>query len=221
MNYSYKKICELFHLNKPEPLPEEQITEIHNYFGAIPKALEDYYRICGGCKDMNSAQNFLLTPDGRYAYNLKKWNYDEYCVFYTENQCVCDWAIKKSDLNMENPPVYETYDGKTWYKTTDYISEFLISHAYLHAAFSFEYSNEEFYEADKEQAEEIEKKFPSADAASSLYTGIKFFQPYPDTVIGILHDDDESFSVIYSSESEEHFDETDSIICKILGLEDD
>lgn len=215
MKYDYTKIRELFHISEPEPLPEEQITEINDYFGAIPKALEDYYRLCGGCKDMNSAQDFLLTPDGRYGHNLlKNWNCSEYCVFYTENQCACDWAVKKSDLNKENPPVYESYDEETWYKSADSVSQFLISHAYFHAAFSFEYSNEEFYEADKKQAEEIEKKFPSANADSELY---KFFQPYPDTVIALIYNDD-SFLVIYSSENEEHFNETDDIICEILDI---
>lgn len=126
MNYDYQKIRDLFNLNVPDSLPEKQITEIKDYFGAIPKALEDYYRLCGGCKEMNSAQDFLLTPDGIYSYKLKTWNYSDYCVFYVENQCCVEWAIKKSDLNMENPPVYETYDsGETWGKICDSVSQYL------------------------------------------------------------------------------------------------
>jgi len=220
MNYDYQNICDLFSLKTPNPLPEKQITEIRKYFGAIPKALEDYYILCGGCRDMNSAQDFLLTPDGIYSYKLKTCNnYPDYCVFYVENQCCCEWAIKKSDLNLENPPVYETYDGKTWYKICDSVSQFLISHAYLQAVFSFEYSSEEFYDADLKQADEIIKKFPHVDADSLLYTGVKFLQPYSDTVIAVMNNGDDNFLILYSSESEQHFEEIDNIILEILGLD--
>lgn len=221
MSYNYQNIRDLFNLNIPKPLAESQITEIRNYFGTIPKALEDYYRLCGGCKEMNSAQDFLVTPDGIY-YRLKAFDYPDYCVFYVENQCSAEWAVRKSDLKLENPPVYETYDsGETWHKICDFVSEFLISHAYLQAAFSFEYTNEEFYEADKNQVDEISKKFPHVDADSLLYTGVRFFQPYSDTVIAVINNNDEDFDILFSSESEQHFLETNHIICEILGYDED
>lgn len=220
MYYSYERICKLFNLDEPAPLAEEQIEEIRDYFGDIPQALEDYYRLCGDCRDMNFAQNFLLTPDKRYAYNLKNFNYDSYCVFYVENQCVCEWAVKKSDLSMENPPVYETHDsGETWDKIADTVSQFLVNMAYLHAAFSFEYSSEEFYDIDNEHLRQIAEKFPLVDENPLLFCGVKYFQPYEDTVVTIMWNGDEEYMVFYSSNSEEHFQETDNFICGILGFE--
>ncbi len=223
MNDNYQNIRELFHLNAPCPLPDDQIEKIRKQFGAIPKALEDYYRLCGGCEEMNSTQDFLLTPDGRYGhYQLEKFSYPEYCVFYAENQCVSEWAVKKSDLNQENPPVYTTYDNaETWLKTGDSVSQFLTSEAYMQAVLLKEYSNEEFYEILPEQISVLAEKFPRANADSNLYGGVQFFQPYPDTVIMVLYNTDEDFSLLYSSDSEEHFEEIDSTIAEILGLETD
>ena len=220
MNDNYQNIRELFHLDAPCPLPEEDIEQIRKQFGAIPKALETYYHLCGGCPEMNSTQDFLLTPNGRYGnYHLKEFGYPEYCVFYVENQCVSEWAVKKSDLNQENPPVYETYDnGETWHKTCDSVSDFLISEAYMQSAFSKEYSNEEFYEITNEQIQILAEKFPRADADSDLYHGVQFFQPYPDTVIMILYNDETYSDLLYSSDSEEHFEEIDSMISEILGF---
>ena len=232
MNFKYQKIMDLFQLKEPSPLPEEEISRIKNCFGEIPKALEEYYRLCGGCEDMNSAQDFLLTTDGRYGdYLLEDFEFPEYYGFYTENQCVSVWAVKKSDLNQENPPVYETYDifgeddmpnqsSDIWHKTSDSISEFLIAHAYLHAAFSMPYSNEEFYEANVEEVNQIAEAFPHADADSLLFTGVQFFQPYEDTVIAVLHQEEEYFLVIYSSWNEAHFQEIDKIMSKIFGIEE-
>jgi len=219
MNYDYQNVLELFGLETPVPLPKDQIEKIRGIFGGIPKALEDYYRTCGGCIDMNSAQDFLVTPDGIYYYRTENFDYDDYCVFYAENQCVSEWAVKKSDLNLENPPVYESYGGETWEKTDDSLYQSLVSHAYLQGAFSLEYSSEEFYEADTEQVSKIAEKFSHISADSSLYTGVKFFLPYPDTVIAVLNNDDDSYLIIYSSRTEQHFSETDSIISEILGFE--
>ena len=220
MNTAYENICELFQLSEPSPLPAEEIEKLRKQFGAIPKALEKYYHLCGGCEEMNATQDYLVTPDGRYGnYFLKNFNYPEYCVFYVENQCCSEWAVKKSDLNQENPSVYETHNGKDWIKTKSSVSQFLISEAYMQAVFSKEYSNEEFYEITAEQVQILAEKFPHAEADSDLYMGVQFFQPYPDTVIMILYNDDIYFNLLYSSDTEEHFEQIDSIISEILGFE--
>ncbi len=222
MNDNYQNICELFHLDVPSPLPDEQTEQIRKHFGAIPKALESYYRLCGGCEEMNATQDFLVTPDGRYGhYQLEKFNCPDYCVFYVENQCCSEWAVKKSDLNQDNPPVYVTHNEKEWFKVCDTVSQFLISQAYMQAVFSKEYSNEEFYEITKEQVRLLAENFTHADADSDLYLGVQFFQPYPDTVIMVLYNTEENFNLLYSSDSEEHFEEIDSIISEILGFETD
>ena len=220
MENLYNDICELFSLDEPAPLTNEQIADIKDYFGGLPKALEAYYRQCGGCEEMNSAQDFMLTADGTYHYKLKDWESGEYCVFYVENQCVSVWAFKKSDIGEDDPPVYETYDNKTWHKTCDKLSKFLISHAYFHAVMSFEVSDEDYYEADEEQVEAIAERFPHADADSGLYTGVKFYQPYTDTVISVMSIGDGEYQVMFSSQDEEHFEETADILYEILGIEE-
>ncbi len=221
MKYTYSELRELFQLTEPAPLSEGEIDKICKHFGAIPQALEDYYRTCGNCTEMNSSQDFLLTPDGKYHYKLERWNYKRYSVFYVENQCVSVWGIKKSDLGLENPPVYETYNGRTWYKTCDTVSQFLISQAYLQAVFSFKHSIEEFYPINSEQLDQIAGHFPHTNADSSLYTGVRFFQPYSDTVIAVLSNGENNYELLYSSMNEEHFAEVDSFITNLLESETD
>ncbi|MDE6706631.1 MAG: hypothetical protein K2K06_01125 [Oscillospiraceae bacterium] len=216
----YKDICELFHLTEPNPLPEKQIQEIQEYFGAIPKALLEYYRLCGGCRDMNASQDFLLTPDGRYGhYRMKNFDNKNYCTFYVENQCVSSWAIKKEDLIKENPPVYETLDDENWHKLCDSVSEFLISQAYMQRTFSFAYSTEEFFYLTQEQLQILAENFPHVNADSDLYMGVKFFQPYKDTLLMILKDDEEIFMGLCASENEQHFETVMNKIDKILDFE--
>ena len=216
----YKDICELFHLTEPNSLPEKQIQEIQEYFGAIPKALLEYYRLCGGCRDMNASQDFLLTPDGRYGhYRMKNFDNKNYCTFYVENQCVSSWAIKKEDLIKENPPVYETLDDENWHKLCDSVSEFLISQAYMQRTFSFAYSTEEFFYLTQEQLQILAENFPHVNADSDLYMGVKFFQPYKDTLLMILKDDEEIFMGLCASENEQHFETVMNKIDKILDFE--
>ena len=233
MQFQYQEILNLFQLKEPAPLPKEEIEKIRQHFGTIPEALEAYYQLCGGCEDMNAAQDFLLTPDGRYGdYHLEWFDFPEYYGFYTENQCVCVWALKKSDLNQKNPPVYETCqvlneegqpnpDSSIWYKVSDSVSEFLISHAYFHAVFSMPYSIEGFYEANAEQVRKIAEKFPHVDADADfiLFGEMQFFQPYADTVIDVQQEED-YFLIIYSSWSETHFEEIDNIMSEIFENSD-
>ncbi|MBR1824093.1 MAG: hypothetical protein IJ779_07660 [Ruminococcus sp.] len=222
MEKIYSDIQALFGLDEPCPLTDKQIADIREHFGGLPKTLETYYQLCGGCEPMNSAQDFLLTADKQYGnYDLKRWNYDDYCVFYVENQCVSVWAFKKSDIDKDDPPVYETYDdGKTWYETCGKMSKFLISHAYLHAVFSFEVCDEDFFEADEEQVQEIAEKFPHANADSQLYTGVQFYQPYPDTVISVMKNGEDGYQVMFASQDEEHYDEIADILYDIFGYEE-
>ena len=220
MNFKYKNIRALFHLDEPAPLPDEQIQKIRESFGSIPKSLEAYYQLCGDCEEMNSTQDFLLVPDNRYAYHFDKFNYPDYCVFYVENQCVSEWAFKKSDANQDDPPVYATYDdGKTWHKTCDSVAQFLTAQAYLQRVFSYPYGFEDFLEADTDQTSEILDKFPPAISDSTLYNGMWFLQPYPDTIIAVMHNHEGIFDVFYSSESERHFEEIDALLSELLNPE--
>ena len=129
-----------------------------------------------------------------------------------------DEELENSDLENDNPPVYETYDcGKTWYKASDTVSKFLIGHAYLHAAFSFKYTSEEFVEATALHVNEIIAHMPHVDVDSSSYAGTMFFKPYADTILVVMHEYEGNFSLMYSSKSKAHFLETEKQIIEILG----
>ena len=65
-----------------------------------------------------------------------------------------------------------------------------------------------------EQFQILSEKFPCA----GIYETTQFLQPYQDTVL-MISKFKENFSLLYSSDSEEHFEEIDSIISEILGFE--
>jgi len=221
-NYEYKNIRELFQLDKPVGLSEEHIDKIRQQFKGLPKALENYYRLCGGCKDMNSAQDFLLAPEKKYGYtSIEKFVYPGYCSFYIENQCVYICGIKQSDIHQEDPEVYMTYDnGKTWEPINDTVSQFLISHAYMNAVFSMEYMTEDFYQITSNQIKQLSEHFSLVEnAKSNSNNGMQFFQPYDDTVIMVTYSNDDLGELCYSSRDERHFDEINKIIYNILGIE--
>jgi len=222
MNYDYETIRELFGLNEPDGLPEEQIEIIRKHFGAIPKALENYYRLCGGCANMNASQDFLLTPDRRYGYYLlEAFNYPGYCVFYVENQCVSEWAVKTSDLHQENPPVYATNDGgQTWYPVCEHVSLFLTAQGYLQASFSLPYSSEDFFDMTKEQTAKFADYFHHVGADIHLYNNdIQFFR-YGRALLVVMESNDAYDFVWYASDDENNFEQTEKIIDSLIDEED-
>lgn len=219
MNELYSDIMKLHGLSKPMPLEDDQIEGVRKFFGAIPKSLETYYRLCGGCEGMNSTQDILLTPDGRYGSDLENWETDGYCIFYAENQCVSIWGFRAEDADKDDPEVFEFPDIETPEPMNITLSHFLRSEAFMQAAFLFEESTEDFFNVTPEQVDAIAKLYPESDAGSSLYLGVRFFQPFPDTIIVVTSADEDYKMLAFSSKSEEHFNAVYEALSEIIDLE--
>ena len=214
-------------------LPKDHIQKIEDLLqGPLPKALKNYYEWCGGCKDMNSAQDFLLTLDGRYGhYAFKNFLHPDYFAFYVENQCVYVWGFKKTEGYAKgDPEVYESSDlGKTWSPTGNSLSQFLNSHAYMNFIFSMEYFNEDFVDATEEQVQQLKEQFPIIENVGSPTTttnnnnnnNIQYLQPYEDTIIMIQEGVDEKYELYYSSRSKQNFKKINRIILRMTGFEFD
>lgn len=229
MDYDYRAIRKLFQLTKPTGLSEELIQKIRDILQEkIPKSLENYYRLCGGCKEMNSAQDYLITPDGRYGISFPPQNFPnpEFFAFYAENQYVCIWGFKKAEaLAEDDPKVYESLDdGETWQPTNYTISQNLISHALMHFVFSVEYFCEDLYYISKEQINQLKEQILSMEQGRVYqFSNDQYLQPYDDTVIMIQcdHTVNEEGDLYFSSRDEQHFKATEKLIYNIIGLEYD
>lgn len=208
----FTAISRLFGISEPCGYPESDLAYWVNAYGAIPRVLQDYYTQLGR-HELNSAQDFLVSPA-----QFEEYSEPDYMVFYSENQDGILWAVHRDDVRQENPPVYENYDGENWHISKSNVREFLISMAHLQGVMCLEYSNEEYLDISPAQSEEIADRFPTKNADSDLYTGVKFYGNYDDTVIVVMNNH-EAFILMYSSATEEHFDEVDRIIGDILAEE--
>ena len=219
MNELYSDIMKLHGLSEPMPLEDDQIEGVRKFFGAIPKSLETYYRLCGGCETMNSTQDILLTPDGRYGSDLENWDTDDYFIFYAENQCVSIWGFRAEDAEKDDPEVFEFPDMETPEPLNITLSHFLRSEAFMQAAFSFEETSEEFFNVTPEQIDAVAKLYPESNAGSSLYMGVRFFQPFPDTLIMVVCADEDEAQFYFASQSGEHYDAVSEALSGIIDFE--
>lgn len=208
---AFNIIKKLFTIDEPCGYTESDLAYWVEVYGAIPNVLKDYYVKFGKHEALNSTQDCLITPP-----QFEEYSDPNYLIFYSEDQGVCMWGIKKRDVQKENPPVYENYGEDEWYLTADTVYEFLISMAHLQAVMCMEFSNEEYTDISQAQASEIANRFISKQADSGLYTGVKFYGDYDDTVIVVMNNH-ERFILMYSSNGEEHFNEIDRIINNILS----
>jgi hypothetical protein len=91
----------------------------------LPAVLKSYYLFLGKNEAVNESFNQLLSPDKIDFVD------DAYLIFFEENQSVVLWGIKKSDLSLENPKVYATYDQERveWFLDSETVENFLLSMA--------------------------------------------------------------------------------------------
>lgn len=78
----------------------EQLDAAQKSLGVkLPSALREFYKLAGKRQDVWSVQDELLAPD-------KLLRKDGNLIFYVENQNVVTWAVRESDLEQEDPPVF-------------------------------------------------------------------------------------------------------------------
>lgn len=87
------------------PYTAEEINEAVEYFGTLPQVLIEYYQRIGYIKIPNSTEEHITihSPKNLIMFHQKDAPFlslsDEYCGMF-------ELAVKREDLNEENPPVY-------------------------------------------------------------------------------------------------------------------
>lgn len=107
-------------------------------------------------------------------------------------------------MKLDNPPVY-VRSGAEWERLRSSVKEFLLAMAHLQAVLAMEYSSEEYWDIDEVVAERIEQNFPSRQANSDLYTGVRFFGR-PGELIMIMNNNG-GHLLMFAAEDEERLDE--------------
>ena len=206
----FSTIKKLFHINEPNGFTNDKIQVVKDIFGRLPEVFVDYYAELGKIQSLNQTQDSLNTPE-----DFKHFQHEDYLIFYAENQRVCVWGIYKDDLSKPNPPVYMSYDEKTWNLETETLKDFFTAMAYLQAGFALDFTCETFYEIEENELDFITQNFSNKGVSFKQWVeGIKFYGNHPDDVIVIINGN----QMHYSSNTEESFLEMDKVLSK-LGSE--
>lgn len=204
----FAKIKTLFGITHPKGFSTDEIQSVRSIFGGLPQVLADYYAELGAEEYLNQTQDSLTRP-GEFKY----FTNNDYLIFYCENQRVCVWGIRKEDLDLPNPPVYMSWDEKTWELESENLFDFLLAMAYLQAVFGLEYGAETFRCITNEDLEFIRRNYENKKVTFKQWTvGIEFYSNYDDSIIVVMGNCEQ---MIYSSRNKEHFAEMDAVLSKI------
>lgn len=151
----YEDILKLFKVSSPVGYFEEEVAGAKAEVGALPFELESFYLKYGASGELHGLQDELILPN-RYKALLNP----EYIIFFNENQGVCQAAVKKSDADIPDPPVYTSVDNGGWKLSSPHVSVFLRAMFDYQASICLDFTPEEFYFITPEEKTKIEKLFP-------------------------------------------------------------
>lgn len=165
----YDLLKALYNIKSFVGYSDEEICELSEGFEIIPSSLYEFWKKCGNTNELFDCSNdpwITLKFQRRYTWTK---NSKEYFYLLNENQGVYQVAIRKSDMNLDNPPVYvvETSNDGTVHEIgqaessfTAFMMGMLIYEAGLS---SFEYGAEDsiwYEEEDIKKIDGILNKYP-------------------------------------------------------------
>lgn len=196
-NIYFNEIRKLYHIKGNCGFSEAKIQEACVQFGELPLVLKEYYRQLGKVDGLNHAQNHLCEPDHLIQV-------PDYVIFYKENQYVVQWALKKDELNQDNPPVYCAWDEKSFSMESKTLTEFLTGMAYFQAVFALPYCSDEIYQVTEKQAERIRQNYQKKNCELKQWLSITFYGNEEDEIVYLGENND--YDLIYSSSNKKHYE---------------
>lgn len=151
----YLELLKLFKVEKPLGYSAEEVEQAKAEVGGLPLELEKFYLYCGNSPELKDLQDELILPN-RYQRFLGI----DYIVFFDEDQAVCQAAVKKSDIGIDDPPVYTSIGDGEWALSSPHVSEFLCAMFDYQASICLEFTPEEFYFITPEEKAKVESLFP-------------------------------------------------------------
>lgn len=168
MEEKFNEILQLFCVENPEGYSLEDMEKVKQTVGGLPEVLEKFYLKYGNTGDLMYLQDNLIFPN-QYP-SMKDL---DYIIFFNENQGVCRAGVRKADVKIPDPPVYVSMDDKTWVKSSDKVSDFLVAMYGYQASICLEYSPEEFYWITKEEKDKVEQLFEKRKEKLEMWLGFK------------------------------------------------
>lgn len=205
----YKSITELFQVETPTGYTKEEIAKAKAAVGGLPLELEKFYLYCGNSPELKFLQDELVLP-GKYPALLDP----DYIIFYNENQGVCQAAVKKSEVSLDDPPVYTSVDDGEWKLSSPHVSEFLAAMYDYQASICLDFSPEEFYFVTPEEKAKIENLFPRLGSFNGwLYTWTVSVYGEGGIRIALMEDEEgEDIQMNFAANNQEDFDKVMSML---------
>lgn len=199
-------IKELYAVKTFHGYTDKEIEGLKQMFGNIPAVLEEYYRTAGNTKEFQYGQDLWVKPEDYKGC----WYKDiDGMVILNENQGVCQACIKREDLSLPDPPVYNNYNEAGWELCASSVSEFLVSMLAYNSAFMFEYSPEDFYCIEDENIKEFESRLEKYPFEIKNWIGgirITFYSNSPgNLVVAMGEEDDDYLQLVYGASNEEAY----------------
>lgn len=186
---------------EPEGCTDDEIEYVRNLFGALPEAVETFWRSAGRTERLHFVQDNWAFPA-----NYRKWKSyreSEDLILLMENQGCCRAVIRREDLALPAPPVYTLPAHGPGARTAETVSEFLEAALLYQAVWQFDYSPDEFYWLSDEELETVREKLEKWDAVLRgwMEMDITFYSNRPDNLLVIM-DAGGQYQALYGGASE-------------------
>lgn len=191
----------------------EEMNDMKSLFGELPKVLEEYYLKAAKTEEFHCVQDIWMLPE-----HFMKWEWlqnSEYLILLNENQGVCRAGIRREDLVLPDPPVYNSHDDKNWKLCAPSTSEFLAAALAYESVYAMEYTPEDlYYELTEEEKELLDSKLTKYSFTMQNWINdieIAFYSNAKDNLVALMGCEGD-WQMLYGAVSEASYDKLLSVV---------
>lgn len=196
---------DLYGVDRPQGCTEEEIAAVRKRFGAIPAAVEDFWRTFGRTQALNHGADNWIFPQDHLASTCS-WD-DEGLILLNEHQGVCLACARREDLRLPDPPVYTWMnpDGP-WLLSAAAVSSFLEAALTYEAVWQLECGPKEYFELSSEDFAAVQAGLEKRSAVLRNWMDLEitFYSNRPDN-LAVVMDMGGEYQTVYGGSSKESY----------------
>ncbi len=197
-------VRDLYGVDQPQGCTDEEIAGMKERFGAIPAVVEDFWRTFGHTKELDQCQDNWMFPE---QYSKWKW-LEEYdgLVLLNENQGCCQACVRREDLTLPDPPVYEFVNDEAQEQISPSVSQFLEAALLYESVWQLDYVPEEFYWLTDEELAAVQAKLTKHPAVlrNWIEMEITCYSNRPNNLLAIM-DVGDQYQTLYGGATQESY----------------
>lgn len=214
----YDFIKRIYNIKSFHGSTAEEIDNLKQKFGAIPEVLEEFYMKAGNTEEFKYGQDMWIMPKDYFTPGWME-NFDGGIIILNENQSVCQAYVRRQDLSQPDPPVYLWLgENEEPCLSAPSVSVFLMAASAYEAAFTFEYTPEDFYFVLNDDIDEFESrlgKYPFKMQWISNDIEIMFYSNDPGNLVAALYcgsAEDDGLQLVYGAVNEEAYNKLEEAL---------